>query len=120
MKQALRPYPQYTLIDTYGGQGDHSGHSTYHSGMIRFEKRYGAGLTIQASYVFSKLLTNADSYWGNAIGGNRITPAAAGAAAWLRINITAASRNQSASSTLLTTSKPDSSTTFHLERAGSI
>ena len=70
VKQALRPYPQYTLIDTYGGQGDHSGHSTYHSGMIRFEKRYGAGLTVQASYVFSKLLTDADSYWGNAIGGN--------------------------------------------------
>ncbi len=70
VKQALRPYPQYTLIDTYAGQGDHSGHSTYHSGMVRFEKRYGAGLTAQASYVFSKLLTNADSYWGNAIGSN--------------------------------------------------
>ncbi len=70
VKQALRPYPQYTLIDTYGGQGDHSGHSTYHSGMVRFEKRYGAGLTVQTSYVFSKLLTNADSYWGNGIGGN--------------------------------------------------
>jgi hypothetical protein len=70
VKQALRPYPQYTLIDTYGGQGDHSGHSTYHSAMIRFEKRYGSGLTIQTSYVFSKLLTDADSYWGNAIGGN--------------------------------------------------
>jgi hypothetical protein len=70
VKQALRPYPQYTLIDTYGGQGDHSGHSTYHSGMVRFEKRTGSGLTIQTSYVFSKLLTDADSYWGNAIGGN--------------------------------------------------
>ncbi len=70
VKQALRPFPQYTLIDTYGGQGDHSGHSTYHSGMVRFEKRYGGGLTLQTSYVFSKLLTNADSYWGNAIGGN--------------------------------------------------
>ncbi len=70
VKQALRPYPQYTLIDTYGGQGDHSGHSTYHSGMIRFEKRAGRGLTFQTSYVFSKLLTDADSYWGNNIGGN--------------------------------------------------
>ncbi|MDQ2775646.1 MAG: carboxypeptidase regulatory-like domain-containing protein, partial [Acidobacteriota bacterium] len=70
VRQALRPYPQYTLIDTYGGQGDHSGHSTYHSGMIRFEKRAGRGLTFQTSYVFSKLLTDADSYWGNNIGGN--------------------------------------------------
>ena len=70
VKQALRPYPQYTLVDTYGGQGDHSGHSTYNSVMIRFEKRYGSGITVQTSYVFSKLLTNADSYWGNAIGSN--------------------------------------------------
>ncbi len=67
VKQALRPYPQYTLIDTYAGQGDHSGHSTYHAGLVRFEKRYSGGLTFQASYVFSKLLTDADSYWGNAI-----------------------------------------------------
>jgi hypothetical protein len=70
VKQALRPFPQYTLVDTYGGQGDHSGHSTYHSAMVRFEKRTGGGFTVQSSYVFSKLLTNADSYWGNAIGGN--------------------------------------------------
>jgi hypothetical protein len=66
VKQALRPYPQYTLVDTYGGQGDHSGHSSYHAGIVRLEKRYGNGLTFQTSYVFSKLLTNADSYWGNA------------------------------------------------------
>jgi hypothetical protein len=66
VKQALRPYPQYTLIDTYGGQGDHSGHSSYHAGIIRLEKRYGNGFTIQTSYAFSKLLTDADSYWGNA------------------------------------------------------
>ncbi|MBV9613391.1 MAG: hypothetical protein JO091_13030 [Acidobacteriaceae bacterium] len=70
VKQALRQFPQYTLIDTFGGQGDHSGHSTYHSAMIRFEKRYGNGLTMQASYVFSKLLTDADSYWGNGLGNN--------------------------------------------------
>jgi len=66
VKQALRPYPQYTQIDTFGGQGDHSGHSTYHAGMIRLEKRYSAGLTFQTSYVFSKMITDADSYWGNA------------------------------------------------------
>ena len=63
--QALRLYPQYTNIDTFGGQGDHSGHSTYHSAMVRLEKRYNRGLTIQTSYVFSKIITNADSYWGN-------------------------------------------------------
>ncbi|HLH03214.1 MAG TPA: carboxypeptidase regulatory-like domain-containing protein [Bryobacteraceae bacterium] len=72
VKQALRPYPQYTLIDTFGGQGDHSGHSTYHAAMLRFEKRSGSGLTFQASYVFSKLLTNADSYWGNNVPTNAL------------------------------------------------
>jgi len=68
VRQALRPYPQYQTIDTYSGGGDHSGHSTYHSGMIRLEKRYAAGLTFQTSYVFSKILTDSDSYWGGGIG----------------------------------------------------
>lgn len=31
--------------------------------MVRFEKRYARGLQFQTSYVFSKLLTDADSYW---------------------------------------------------------
>ena len=63
VRQALRPYPQYSSIDTASGGGDHSGHSTYHAAMIRFEKRYSGGLQFQTSYVFSKLLTDADSYW---------------------------------------------------------
>jgi hypothetical protein len=61
--QALRPYPQYSGIDTGSGGGDHSGHSTYHAGIIRLDKRYGSGLTLQTSYVFSKLLTDSDNYW---------------------------------------------------------
>jgi hypothetical protein len=66
VKQALRPFPQYTYIDTFAGQGDHSGHSTYHAAIVRLEKRLSRGLTFQTSYVFSKLLTDADSAWGNA------------------------------------------------------
>ena len=65
VKQALRPFPQYGTIQTFEGQGDHSGHSTYHAAILRVEKRYAHGITFQASYVFSKILTNADSYWGN-------------------------------------------------------
>lgn len=61
--RSLRPYPQYNAIDTAAGGGDHSGHSTYHAGMIRFEKRYSGGLQFQTSYVFSKILTDSDSYW---------------------------------------------------------
>jgi hypothetical protein len=63
--QALRPYPQYNVIDTYAGQGDHSGHSTYHALILKFQKRLTAGLTFQGSYAFSKLLTDSDSAWGN-------------------------------------------------------
>lgn len=63
--QALRPFPQYNVIDTYAGQGDHSGHSTYHSFQLKFQKRLSHGLTLQTSYVFSKILTDADSAWGD-------------------------------------------------------
>jgi hypothetical protein len=63
--RALRPFPQFSGIDTYGGGGDHSGHSSYHAGIIRLERRQGQGLTLQTSYVFSKLLTDSDSYWGS-------------------------------------------------------
>ena len=31
--------------------------------MIKLEKRYAAGLSFTTSYVFSKMLTDADSYW---------------------------------------------------------
>jgi len=59
--QALRPFPQYTTINTLDGGGDRIGHSTYHSFMLKFNKRAAAGLTVQASYTFSKLLTDSDS-----------------------------------------------------------
>jgi hypothetical protein len=60
--QALRPYPQYQDINTWSGHGDKSGHSTYHSMLIKLDKRYASGLTLNGSYVLSKLLTDADSY----------------------------------------------------------
>ena len=62
--QSLRPYPQYSNVDTINGQGDRIGHSTYHSLQVKFSKRYAEGLTVQASYVLSKLLTDADSGTG--------------------------------------------------------
>ena len=67
--QALRPYPQYNAIDTDTGGGDHSGHSTYHAGIVKLQKRYASGLTFQGSYVFSKVLTDSDSYWPSSLGG---------------------------------------------------
>ncbi|MBI3210016.1 MAG: TonB-dependent receptor [Candidatus Solibacter usitatus] len=63
VRQALRPFPQYNAINTSGGGGDHSGHSGYHAAVIKIDKRYGSGLTFTTSYVFSKIVTDADSYW---------------------------------------------------------
>ena len=63
--RALRPFPQYGSIDTYGGGGDHSGHSTYHAAIARYEQRAAKGLLLQTSYVFSKIITDSDSYWGS-------------------------------------------------------
>ena len=58
--QSLRPFPQYSTVDTVNGQGDKIGHSTYHSMQVKFNKRYSSGLTVQGSYVLSKMLTDAD------------------------------------------------------------
>ena len=63
LAQALRPYPQYTTINTWDGNGDHSGHSNYHALVIKLDKRFARGFTFTSSYVFSKLITDADSYW---------------------------------------------------------
>lgn len=60
--QALRPFPQFRDINTAAGAGDKSGHSSYHSLVLKLDKRYASGLTMQGSYVFSKLFTDADGY----------------------------------------------------------
>jgi len=60
--QALRPFPQYRDINTAAGHGDKSGHSSYHAWVLKLDKRYAMGLTMQGSYVLSKLFTDADGY----------------------------------------------------------
>ncbi len=65
VSQALRPFPQYRTIQTRQGHGDKSGHSTYHAMVLKIEKAYSAGLTLQGSYVLSKILTDADSSDGD-------------------------------------------------------
>jgi hypothetical protein len=61
--QALRPFPQYTTINTWDGCGDHSGHSSYHAAIIKLDRRFARGVTFTTSYVLSKLFTDADTYW---------------------------------------------------------
>ena len=54
--QALRPFPQFTTVNTLDGGGERIGHSTYHSMTAKYSKRFSSGLTVQASYVLSKML----------------------------------------------------------------
>ncbi len=57
--QALRPFPQYNVIDTYAGQGDHSGHSTYHAAIVKFQKRYSQRADVPG---FVRLFEAADGF----------------------------------------------------------
>jgi hypothetical protein len=58
--QALRPFPQYDYI-----QGDccleNLGHSTYNAMVVSLARRFRNGFNLQASYTWSKDLTDADS-----------------------------------------------------------
>jgi len=60
LERALRPFPQYQNINTWSGNGDRSGHSTYHAAIVKMERRVSTGVYLQGSYVFSKLITNTD------------------------------------------------------------
>jgi hypothetical protein len=59
--QALRPYPQFNTFTTGSGNGDHSGHSSYHALVIKAQRRFSGGLTFQWNYTLSKLLTDSDT-----------------------------------------------------------
>src|ERR1700751_5046550 len=50
------PYPQFGPIADYSNFG----HSTYHSGTIRIEKRFSNGIGLNTFYTYSKALDNAD------------------------------------------------------------
>ena len=63
--QALRPYPQYLTIDS-SQSGDKSGHSAYNALVLKLDRRFSKGLTMQWSYAFSKILTDSDTYYANA------------------------------------------------------
>ncbi|NOT63399.1 MAG: carboxypeptidase regulatory-like domain-containing protein, partial [Acidobacteria bacterium] len=58
--QALKPYPQYGNVNTWSGNGDRSGHSTYHALVTSLERRISNGLYLQGSYVWSKIITDTD------------------------------------------------------------
>lgn len=63
--QALKPFPQWSDVQTSGGQpssiGERAGNSTYHAMVLKLDKRYSSGLTLLASYVLSKMFADADT-----------------------------------------------------------
>jgi hypothetical protein len=65
VSQSLRPYPQYANISTGSQNGDKSGHSSYHSMIVKVDRRFAKGLTFQWNYVLSKIMTDSDTYFAN-------------------------------------------------------
>jgi len=63
--QALRPYPQYLAVNVQSGGGDKTGRSHYHAGIVKVNQRLTSGLSLQASYTYSRLMTDADSFSGS-------------------------------------------------------
>ncbi|HEU0124154.1 MAG TPA: TonB-dependent receptor [Bryobacteraceae bacterium] len=66
--QSLRPFPQYSTINTGVQNGDKSGHSTYHAMILKMDRRFSKSFSFQSSYVFSKLLTDSDTYFASGTG----------------------------------------------------
>ncbi|WP_182277056.1 carboxypeptidase-like regulatory domain-containing protein [Granulicella sp. 5B5] len=58
--QSLRPFPQYDYIADDCCL-ENLGHSSYHALVTSLERRFRNGLNLQASYTWSKTLTDADS-----------------------------------------------------------
>jgi hypothetical protein len=63
--QALRPFPQYLAVNAQSGGGDKNGRSQYHAGVLKVNQRLSGGVLVQASYTYSKLMTDADSFSGS-------------------------------------------------------
>jgi hypothetical protein len=70
-EQLLRPFPQFQNL---GNSAPQTGDSTYHALQVHVVKRFQSGGTIQASYTWSKLLSDTDTLtsWleaGHGVGG---------------------------------------------------
>jgi len=58
--QNYLPYPQFGTINFLSN----TGHNTYHSATIEFQKRYSQGLVFNGFYTFSKVLDDCDTDGG--------------------------------------------------------
>ena len=55
--QNYLPYPQFGNINYMSN----TGHSTYHSGTVQFQKRYSQGIVLNSFYTYSKAIDDCDS-----------------------------------------------------------
>ena len=60
----MRPYPRFTTVALFR---DNVGNSRYNAAAVKFEKRYSRGLTVTASYTFSKLTDDASTVFSQTI-----------------------------------------------------
>ncbi|HYV61698.1 MAG TPA: carboxypeptidase regulatory-like domain-containing protein [Bryobacteraceae bacterium] len=60
----LRPYPRFTNVALFR---DNVGQSTYNAAVVKLERRLSRGLTVTASYTFSKLIDDASSVFSQTI-----------------------------------------------------
>jgi hypothetical protein len=58
--QNFLPYPQFGSINYMSN----TGHSTYHSGTVQYQRRYSQGLVIDSYYTFSKAIDDCDNDYG--------------------------------------------------------
>ena len=58
--QNFKPYRQFGSIQHYSNYG----HNSHHSGMLRFERRYAQGMTLNAFYQLGKTLNDGDDDGG--------------------------------------------------------
>jgi Carboxypeptidase regulatory-like domain/TonB dependent receptor-like, beta-barrel len=63
-QQLLRPFPRFTTVALFR---DNVGNSTYNAVAAKLEKRLSHGLTVNASYTFSKLMDDASSVFSQTI-----------------------------------------------------
>jgi hypothetical protein len=63
-QQLLRPYPRFTTVALFR---DNVGNSKYNAATAKVEKRLARGLTVNASFTFSKLLDDASSVFSQTI-----------------------------------------------------
>ena len=63
-QQLLRPFPRFTTVALFR---DNVGNSSYNAATARVEKRLSGGLTINATFTFSKLIDDASSVFSQTI-----------------------------------------------------